>query len=351
MVAAGLSWDTSRREDVMKIEGKHVLITGGAGFIGSHLVEEMARTNEVTVLDDFSAGSEENLRDVHDAVRVVRADIRDRDSVTAAVHQAEVIFHLAVVCLRVSIADPMQSHLVNDLGTLHLLLKGMESPVERFVYVSSSEVYGDAITIPIGEDHPLRPSTPYAASKLAGEAYALAFFRTYGLPVVVVRPFNAYGPRAHLEGASGEVIPKFVARAMAGRSLVIFGDGEQTRDYTWVKDTVRGIRLAAECDALVGDCVNIARGEAVSINRIAQIVQTLLGTNLEVQYWASRPGDLRCQQAGVSKSRERLGFTPSVDIEEGLARYIAWVRTLPGAPASWLEREEVLNWKPLPLRV
>jgi UDP-glucose 4-epimerase len=245
----------------------------------------------------------------------------------------------------------MRSHLVNDQGTLNLLLAVREAPVERFVYISSSEVYGTTVQNPMTEEHPLRPTTPYGASKLAGEAYALSFFQTYGTPALVVRPFNTYGPRAHLEGASGEVIPKFVARALAGRPLVIFGDGEQTRDYTWVKDTVRGIRLAAECDALVGDCINIARGEDVSINRLALAVQELLGRRLEIEHVPGRPGDIRRQHAGVDRARALLSFRAPVGIEEGLARYVEWVRTLPGDPVQWLAAEEVINWKPQPLRV
>jgi UDP-glucose 4-epimerase len=335
----------------MKLEGKRILVTGGAGFIGSHLVEELAPTNGVTVLDDFSVGSEANLAAVRSRVRILRGDVTDPASVSAAVADAQVVFHLAVVCLRTSIPDPMRSHLVNDQGTLNLLLAVREAPVERFVYISSSEVYGTTVQNPMTEEHPLRPTTPYGASKLAGEAYALSFFQTYGTPALVVRPFNTYGPRAHLEGASGEVIPKFVARALAGRPLVIFGDGEQTRDYTWVKDTVRGIRLAAECDALVGDCINIARGEDVSINRLALTVQELLGRRLEIEHVPGRPGDIRRQHAGVDRARALLSFRAPVGIEEGLARYVEWVRTLPGDPVQWLAAEEVINWKPQPLRV
>src|SRR5213593_346242 len=197
----------------MKIGGKRVLVTGGAGFVGSHLVDVLARSNDVTVLDDLSVGRAANLEDTPGPVRVVRADIRDREAINSTVREAEVIVHLAVVCLRVSISDPMASHLVNDLGTLNLLLAAQDSSVERFVYVSSSEVYGSAKRTPMDESHPLNPMTPYAAAKLAGEAYALSFHRTYGFPTTVVRPFNVYGPREHADGPSGEVIPRFVARA------------------------------------------------------------------------------------------------------------------------------------------
>jgi UDP-glucose 4-epimerase len=329
----------------MKIEGKRVLVTGGAGFIGSHLVDRLATSNQVTVLDDFSVGDEQNLTRARRRIKVLRADVRDLVSARAAVKEADVVFHLAVVCLRTSIADPLLSHLVNDLGTLNLLLAARESNVERFVYVSSSEVYGTAVRVPMDEDHPLNPMTPYAAAKLAGEAYALTFHRTYGLPTMVVRPFNAYGPREHLDGPSGEVIPRFVAWALGRRPLVVFGDGSQTRDFTWVGDTVRGIVLAAECDELVGGCINIARGQEVSVLRVAQLVQEIVGTHIPVQHVDERPGDVRRHFSGVERARSLLGFSARVGIEEGLRRYIDCARTLREHGLGGGEAVEVRNWE------
>jgi len=328
----------------VKIEGKRVLVTGGAGFVGSHLVDLLAKTNEVTVLDDMSVGSRSNLSSSPD-VNVLEADVRDRAGIEAAVKQADVIFHLAVVCLRVSIPDPMASHLVNDLGTLNLLLAARDSSVRRFVYVSSSEVYGTAVHVPMDEEHPLNPATPYAAAKLAGEAYTLSFHRTYGLPATVVRPFNMYGPREHADGPSGEVIPRFVARAMAGKPLVVFGDGLQTRDFTWVGDAVRGILMAAECDELVGDRINIACGHEVSVLDVARLVQDSLGTRLAILHQAERPGDVRRHLAGVERARSQLGFAAAVEIGEGVARYVDWVRSLPQPAGSRLEAQEARNWQ------
>ncbi len=328
----------------MKIAGKRVLVTGGAGFVGSHLVDLLAPANEVTVLDDMSVGTPSNLSS-SPHVNVLTADVRDRASVEAAVKQADVIFHLAVVCLRVSIPDPMASHLVNDLGTLNLLLAARDSSLQRFVYVSSSEVYGSAMRVPMDEQHPLNPATPYAATKLAGEAYALSFHRTYGVPATVVRPFNVYGPREHVDGPSGEVIPRFVARAMADKPLVVFGEGLQTRDFTWVGDTVRGILMAAECDELVGDRVNIARGQEVSVLDVAKLVQEVVGTRSPIQHQAERPGDVRRHLAGVERARSRLGFDARVSIGEGLARYVDWVRSVPQPTSSGLEAQEARNWQ------
>jgi UDP-glucose 4-epimerase len=326
------------------IKGKRILVTGGAGFVGGHLVELLARNNEVTVFDDFSTGSEDNLRNAG-SVKVIRADVSDPTSIRAAVQQADVVFHLAAVCLRVSLGDPVRNHLVNDIGSLEVLLAARDCGVERFVYVSSSEVYGAARWIPMDEDHPTLPTTPYGASKLAGEAMTFSFYHTYGLPVVVVRLFNAYGPRSHAEGLSGEVIPRFVQRALAGRPIAVFGDGMQTRDFTWVMDTVRGIVLAAECDQLLGDCVNIARGEEVTILRIAQLITDLTDSRSPVVHHRDRPGDVRRNHANVDRARDMLGFDTGVTIEEGLSRYIDWVRAQPH-PVIDGNGEEVVTWRP-----
>lgn len=328
----------------MLIENKRILVTGGAGFIGGHLVEALARNNRVTVLDDFSVGTEENLGRTG-PVEVIRADVCDRSTMRAAVREADVVFHLATVCLRVSLSDPVRCHLVNDVGTLEVLLAARDCGVERFVYVSSSEVYGSARWTPMDEDHPTFPTTPYGASKLAGEAMTFSFQHTYGLPAVVVRPFNTYGPRSHADGPSGEVIPRFVRSALADRPLVVFGDGLQTRDFTWVEDTVRGIVLAAGCDELLGDCVNIARGEEISVLRLAQLITRLTASRARIVHLDGRPGDVRRHCAGVDRARDVLGFDAAVGIEDGVGRYIDWVKSRldHGAGSGG---EEVTNWAP-----
>jgi UDP-glucose 4-epimerase len=330
----------------MNLAGKRVVITGGAGFIGCHLVREIAPTSDVIVIDDFSTGVRENLAEVP-GVTVLEADVADPRTFGDALEGADVVFHLAVRCLRSSIGDPLGTHHVNALGTMNLLLAATAAHIERFVYVSSSEVYGDAISMPMDEDHPLNPRTPYAASKLAGEAYARSFMRTYGLPVVVVRPFNAYGPRSHLDGVSGELIPRFVARAAAGLPLVVFGDGQQTRNFTWVEETAAGIRLAGETDALVGETVNIAHERPVSVLEIAHLVRELLASPAAIVHQCERPGDVHCQHAGTRRAAEIMGFEATVSIDEGLRRYIRWVqaerqRGLATAP-------EVVNWSSMSL--
>jgi UDP-glucose 4-epimerase len=310
----------------LRIQGKRVLVTGGAGFVGGHLVEHLAQSNQVTILDNFTTSTVGEGEGIPEGVQVCRGDVRDRSAVESAIGDADVVFHLAVVNLRESMSDPLKGHLVNDLGTLTLLLAVRERPVERFVYISSSEVYGTAQRVPMDESHQLRPTTPYGASKLAGEALALSFHDTYGVPAVAVRPFNAYGPRAHVEGWSGELIPRMVAWALAGQPLLVFGDGQQTRDFTWIGDTVRGIVLAAECDELVGDRVNIARGEPVAVLAVAALIQRLLGTGVPIERRPARPGDIRSHHADITKARTLLGFEAAVGLEEGLGRYVRWVK-------------------------
>ena len=237
----------------MKLVNKKILVTGGAGFIGSHLVDALAEANQVTVVDNLSSGKLENLKTLLEGsdTSFIKADVSDLGRMKELVKESDVIFHLAVQCLRLSLRDPYLVHEVNASGTLNMCQAALEAGVQRFIYVSSSEVYGTAKTVPMNEDHPLVPTTPYGASKLAGEAYARSYFLSFGLPVVVVRPFNTYGPREHLEGVYGEVIPRFVLRVMNNLPPIIFGDGLQTRDFTEVSDIVRGLISAGECDEMV----------------------------------------------------------------------------------------------------
>lgn len=333
----------------MRLSNKCIIVTGGAGFIGSHVVDQLvAADNHVIIIDDFSTGKWENL-DHHSAnssVYIEQADVRDLDTMVRLVKGVDVVFHMAVACLRVSLQYPMSVHGINATGTLAMCQASLENDVKRFVYVSSSEVYGSAIYVPMDEGHALNPTTVYGASKAAGEHYALAYWRTYGLPSLVVRPFNSYGPREHSEGASAEVIPKFAMRAMVGLRPVIFGTGHQTRDFTWVEDAARGIIAAAECDRLVGDCVNIARGQEVSINAVCKLVLEKLGRqDLEPLYVENgRPGDVERHYADVSKAKRLMDFSPTVDIDSGLDQYVQWIRQQQLDLEQWAKQERVRNW-------
>ena len=252
----------------MRIKNKKILVTGGAGFIGSHLVDELVKENKVRVIDNFSIGSEKNLEQAKKSrnLKIIKGDITDLPTVKKAISDIDIVFHLAALGVRESINDPFSVHQVNALGTLNLLLEARKNNIERFIYVSSSEVYGTANYVPMDENHPLNPETIYGASKLAGEMYAFSYFRTYRFPSVVIRPFNTYGLRSHFEGPYGEVIPRFVIRALNNLPPIVFGDGKQTRDFTYVTDTVDGIVSASQNDKLVGEVVNIAYGKERRIN-------------------------------------------------------------------------------------
>ena len=331
-------------------EEQNVLVTGGAGFIGSNLVESLVASGaRVVVLDDLSVGTEGNLRQASASGRVdlVQGSVLDRPLVGRLVRQASVVFHLAVACLRISFDRPHHVHEVNATGTLNLLqeIQQHNPGLKRFVYVSSSEVYGTAQRTPMAEDHPLNPTTVYGASKLAGELYTQAYVRTYAMPAVIVRPFNTYGYREHHEGASGEVIPRFLVRLLNGLAPVVFGDGGQRRDFTFVTDTVAGLMKAAECDALVGECVNIARGRDVTIRRIGELLIDLTGHHDVVMEFAPpRPADVLCHFADIGKAQQMLDFHPAVNIEEGLRLYVDWFRLQNLDPTHLLGEMQERNW-------
>jgi UDP-glucose 4-epimerase len=335
----------------MKLTGKNILVTGGAGFIGSNLVDALVATdNRITVVDNLSSGKMENIEHHlgKSNFNFVRGDITDLEQMRKLVRDNQVVIHMAVQCLRVSLSDPYLVHEANATGSLNLCQAALEARTEKFVYISSSEVYGTAKTAPMNEDHPLEPTTPYGASKLAGEAYARSYYLTYGLPVVIVRPFNCYGPREHLEGPYGEVIPRFVLRVMNNQPPVIFGDGLQTRDFTNVQDIVRGIILACESEELIGETVNIAAGKEVSIKEVADTVIKLLRRDGKITplYIEARPGDVRRHYADISKAGKILGFQPQIGIEAGIRQYIDWINEQNWDLKQLQKTEVIINWRP-----
>ena len=328
-----------------------VTVTGGAGFIGSSLVRLLAEDHHVVVVDNLSNGRRENLAGLLDAnVELVVADIRDTDRLLPIFRQSRIVYHLACLGVRHSIHSPKESHEVNATATLDLLLLARQTAVERFVYISTSEVYGTARTVPMTEEHPTFPCTVYGAAKLAGECYARAFYRTYGYPTVIVRPFNAFGPRAHHEGDSGEVIPKFMLRSLSGRPLVVFGDGMQTRDFTFVDDTARAIGLAGLTPGIEGETLNVGSGAEVSINALAEQVAAVTGRDLTVAREAGRPGDVLRLLADVTKARTLLGYRPSIELTQGLQKLRAWYLEQAQSPEGLLEAEVTRNWDAMELQ-
>jgi len=332
----------------LNLTGMRCVVTGGAGFIGSELVRQLAAWGcEVVAVDNLVNGKRENIEGLPgDRVRLVTADVRDTEKMIGLMKGADTLFHLACLGVRHSIHSPHENHEVNATATLRLLSAARKSSLGRFVYVSSSEVYGSALRVPMDEEHPTFPMTVYGASKLAGDCYARAFHRTYNYPTVVVRPFNVYGPRCHHEGDSGEVIPKFLLRCMAGRPMVIFGDGAQTRDFTYVTDAARGIIMTGLKKEAVGQTINLGNGKETAIGELARLVTDLLGRpDAEILHDAPRPGDVLRLYADTTRARELIGFEPETTLPEGLAKLRDWYSSRGKSPEELLEEETVRNWE------
>lgn len=302
-----------------------VLVTGGAGFIGSAVVRRLVEAGAtVTVLDDLSTGYAENLAEL--PVEVQRGDIRNPVTVANCMAGCDTVFHLAASVGNVkSLADPRLDADVNVLGTVTLLEAARNAGVKCFVYSSSAATFGELVTMPIAEDHPQAPVSPYGVSKLAAEKYVLCFGGLYGIRAVCLRYFNVYGVRQRYD-AYGNVIPIFADRLMQGLPLVIYGDGEQTRDFVNVRDVATANWLAA-AHTQAGGVYNIGCGESITINRLAVLMQQVACRKVGVEYAPVRPSEVRHCRANIVKSRAELGFEPDRDIGGGLEEYMSWCRT------------------------
>lgn len=302
------------------------LVTGGAGFIGSHIVEALLRQGEsVRVVDNFSTGRPENLRGFVHRIELITGDVSDPSVARAAMQGVEVVFHQAALpSVPRSIRDPLGSHAANANGTLQLLEAARHAGVSRFVYAASSSAYGDTPTLPKIEDMPTNPRSPYAVSKLTGEYYAQAYHRVYGLETVCLRYFNIFGPRQDPESPYAAVIPKFAAELLAGRPPVINGDGEQTRDFTYIDNAVAANLLAAAAPAeAAGQVFNVACGQRVSLNTLVKMLQAETGVRVAPKFAPERPGDVRDSLASIEKAKRILGYEPEVSLKEGLAFTVA----------------------------
>jgi len=338
--------DNEKNDMSAETKNLTVLVTGGAGFIGSELCRQLQpQVARLLIVDNLMNGKIDNIAPVISAgAEFHRLDIRNVEALEVLLLGIDVVFHLACLGVRHSIHSPLESHEVNATATLTLLAACQRSGVGRCVYVSTSEVYGTAQWAPMSEDHPTSPMTVYGAAKLAGESYARAFYRTYDYPTVVIRPFNSFGPRCHHEGDSGEVIPKFLLRALAGKPLIVHGDGSQTRDFTYVSDTARGILLAGFSEAALGQTINIGQGKEITINELAQRVGEILGRNTQVVHAEPRPGDVLRLFAQSARARELLGFTPAYSLAEGLQCLKSWYEQQPSSVEQLLQHEVVKNW-------
>lgn len=328
----------------MNLTHRSILVTGGAGFIGSHTALALAERNTVTVLDTFDSAVRTAKELKAAGITVVNGSILDTKVLDRTVKKADVIIHMAVACVRLSLNHPLDVHAVNATGTLNLLIAAQKYHTERIVLISSSEAYGSAETGLIGEDHDMDPVTVYGMSKYMADLYGRLYFRHMQQPVITIRPFNTYGPYSHFDGVYGEVIPRFVIRALAGKQPTIYGDGSQTRDFTYITDTVAGVTAAAAEDSLIGQTINIARGQEVSVYDIARIICTHTGLPFEPIMLPARPNDVMRHAADVRKAKKLLGYKAEVSIEDGLKRYIDWVRTTYPDPSVLLKYVPQTNW-------
>ena len=302
------------------------LVTGGAGFIGSHLAEYLVKSgNSVRILDNFLTGKEENLSSFRDGVELVRGDIRDLGACKKSVKGVDYVLHQAALpSVPRSIEDPILTNAINVEGTLHILIAARDEGVQKVVFASSSSVYGDNPELPKREAAEGYPLSPYAVTKIAGEKYCRIFSQTYGLPVVCLRYFNVFGPRQDPHSQYAAVIPNFITRLLKGESPVIFGDGEQSRDFTYVANVVEANILAAKASSVSGTVFNIGCGSRTTVNSLAVTLARIMKVDIPPHYEKQRPGDILHSFADISKAEKELKYEPPVRLEEGLALTAAW---------------------------
>jgi nucleoside-diphosphate-sugar epimerase len=308
------------------VSGTRVLVTGGGGFIGANLVERLLNDGEeVRVLDNFATGSRENLAEFGDSVELIEGDIQSYERVHNAVRDCEIVYHQAALpSVPRSIQDPLTSSAVNVTGALNVLLASRDAGVRRVVAASSSSIYGANPSLPKDESMLTLPISPYATSKLAIEGYCRSFHSVYGLETVALRYFNIFGPRQDPLSAYAAVIPKFILSLLDGRAPTIHGDGEQSRDFTYIDNAVEANLLAADASGVAGEAFNIACGARISLNELYAEIQQLVGSDIEPEHTESRQGDVKHSLADISRARDALGYEPSVDIKNGLRRTFEW---------------------------
>ena len=331
----------------MKLSGARAMVTGGAGFIGSHLVDHLLKCEaEVLIVDDFSTGDGRNLpRYAGNRCKVERADIRDEQLMISLAEGVDYVFHLAARSVRTSLSQPSLVHEVNATGTLNVLKAAAAAKVRRFIYCSSSEVYGTASRVPQSEDYDFHPESVYGASKLVGEYYTQVFHRSGWLETVIVRPHNNYGPREHYAGSAGEVIPRFILWCLTGEAPIIYGNGRQTRDFTYVSETAEFLAILALHQPAAGEVFNVCRGEEVSVLELAEKICRLAGGLSAPRFLPGRPSDVLRLWGDASKLQKTIGRKPEISIEQGLGLTIEWFRENVPLSKDVMQSLTLRNWK------
>ncbi|RMD99600.1 MAG: SDR family oxidoreductase [Calditrichaeota bacterium] len=302
------------------------LVTGGAGFIGSNIAKTLVKRGEkVRVLDNLSTGKEENLAAIRHSITFIKGDIRDVETVNDAVAGVDYVIHQAALpSVPRSIKDPISSNNVNVNGTLNLLMASRENKVRRFVMASSSSVYGNTPRLPKEETMALKPLSPYATSKLAAETYAMNFYSLYGLPTVALRYFNVFGPHQDPASQYAAVIPKFITAMLQGEPPVVYGDGEQSRDFTFIDNVVEANLLACTSEKAAGHAMNVACGGRFTLNQLIEILEKIMDRKANAIYADPRPGDVKHSHAAIDLARDLLGYEPGVSFEDGLRQTVEW---------------------------
>lgn len=304
-----------------------LLVTGGAGFIGSNLVRKLVEQGhkDVRVLDNLSTGKWDNLAPVLDEIDFQVGDIRDATFTEKHFRDVETVFHEAALpSVDRSVRDPIATNESNITGTLNVLMAARTNQVKRVVYASSSSLYGDSPSLPKHEEMPVNPLSPYALSKYAGERYCQLFYQLFGLETLCLRYFNVFGPHQDAASDYAAVIPRFISWISRGEQVMIYGDGEQTRDFTFVDNVVQANLRAASSEQGMGEVFNIACGERISINRLAEHIMDILGRQVPIEYATPRQGEVRDSLADITKARQQLGYEPDISVWEGLAISAKW---------------------------
>ena len=312
---------------ILILKNKRVVVTGGAGFIGSNLVYTLEKNNTVIVIDNLSTGNLKNIKDLikNTEIEFIKGTITNLNFLKKTFKDIDYVFHLAAIpSVPRSIINPIKSNNTNINGTLNVLIAARENNVKKVIYSSSSSVYGDTPTLPKKEEMKPSPLSPYAVGKLTGEYYCQVFKEVYNLSTICLRYFNVYGPRQDELSEYAAVIPKFITKISNNKSPVIFGDGKQTRDFTFVKDAINANILAARSKET--GVFNIACGKRISINDLAKTIMNLVGIKLKPKYMEIRPGDILHSMADISKAKQKLGYIPKIEIQDGLEEKIKWFK-------------------------